>query len=625
MAISPLENLLLEQKRRGAAEYNRQNSARLGKTMEEQLQNMPAQNNDVPSPDLESLLRQQAKFKNPTMAEVNERIGFEGFPTREKGEAMVGGFLQGGQKIAHPILQQLGPGYEEQSNKWGDLLKEAFGQQQEEHPGMEMIGQSPYAALALRSGKNPVTRALANSPLAKKAMEQFKPETHLAKFGEEFSPEMAERARIAGQTETPLGEIIRSGPMKREFENKLPGVDPILTRLEEEITKRGNALLGEDLGGDPNEVLGKIVKEEYEKANDIKNSFYNPIDEMAKKEGINITLPTASKTARANLKALENSPMLKDDADFSRDIKRLLNVANHTETKPASTTYSSVLDAQGNPIITGHTPAKTTYPSIAEAKNVAQNLYKEGQILKNNANTRSIGKLYSRIAGEIRQDIKDIISKKGSPELQSQFNAAEKNYRESFSHFLDKEVYPFTGGVDDWETIIRQLVKPSKKADKFRGIQRLNKILPKDKQNLLGDAYLQANANDKYGNLNIGNLNQTLTGLGKRQSEHLFSPERQGAIQDYEIFTGMNREALNRLLNPHTGKRGADTTNAIAEAIMSASLGAGGFMSAGTIGAVVTPIARYAYKAVKEALFRKWLTDPEIREAVVRIKESKTK
>ena len=531
------------------------------------------------------------------------------------------GLIGGARKLTAPIMESglFGPALAEQSRKHGQEIEQGYNQAKQENPNtaglFNIAGQAPYWFLGGKgAGK-------LGAPVARAALNEFRPSTHLSRMGESYSPEMAERALSAGQTPTPLGSVIGSPQLQKIFENKLTNTEPTLNKLEGEIQRRGEGLLGQSVGKDPNEVIGKLIKSEYKKANDVKNSLYKPVNELSKKEGLKLRLPTASRTAQANLKALEDSPMLSKDADFAAKVRKLFNVANPTETRAASTTYSPVLDASGSPIITGHTPKKTLYPSIVEAKEVANKLYSQGKRLMKSPDSgdRATGGLYSRISKEIRDDVRGQISKKGSPELKKAYEEAEKNYKDSFAHYLDKEIYPYTGGDKDTESLVRAIIKPSKVNDRYRAIQKINKILPEGKRGLLGDALLQS-AVDKHGNFSINELNKILRGLGRRQYNQLFSPEKKVSIKDYEVFTGMNKEALQRMFNPKTGARGVSTLEKALGELKDIGMGGLGYAVGGGPGAIALYGLKKAYPAVYEKIMHKWLTDPKMRDAILKRK-----
>lgn len=530
------------------------------------------------------------------------------------------GFLGGARQLTAPIMESglFGEGLAEQSRKHGQEIEQDYQQAKQQNPNtaglFNVAGQAPYWALGGRAAK----------PAIRAGINQLRPSTHLARFGEQYSPEMAERARVAGQTPTPLGDVIGSGPLKRTFENKLPGVDPILTELEQEIVSRGQDLAKPTKGVDPNEALANFIQKQYKQETGTKNSLYAPVNELARKEKFALEFPTASATARKNIKALEESPMLKNDADFASKVRKLFNVANPKEIVPAKTNVSPVLDKSGNPIVKDHTPEKIRRPSIVEAKQVANKLYSEGKRLMKNPESRdrAVGGLYSRVSKEIRDDIRNQINQKGSTELKDAYKKAEKNYKNSFANYLDKNIYPYVSDTKDAESIIRQIVKPGKLNDKFRSIEKLNKILPADQKGMLGQAYLQSAIN-KYGDFDVKELSARLRALGPRQFRNLFTPEQQSAVKDFDKFSRMNSEALNRLFNPHTGKRTADQANAISEAMSAALFGGAGAFAGGPTGAIVSLLARPAFKGAKDALMRKWLTDPGMREAVLKAKQAK--
>ena len=454
---------------------------------------------------------------------------------------------------------------------------------------------------AVGQNENPITSMGAMAPMEGliQALNKVRPSTILAKGGERASPEMLERARVAEGTQTPLGEIIKDPKLKKYFENELPGTEPIMTQLAEQVTKKGEDLFRNAPGGDPNQFVDALMKQGYKAETKAKNALYEDVTKKANQEGLLLELPGFSKYAAKNAKAIADSPMLKNDAKFRNMFKNLSR-------------YKTVKTEGKN---------QTTYPSLKTAKMTASQLYNEGErMLKSPAaNDRALGGLYKNLSKKLKEDIKTNLKEKASPELQVMASEADQVYKNSFAKFLDKETYPYASGNKDAQSIIHDIIKPGKAKDKYQLIEKAKQVLPKDQKNALGLAYLQQ-AFDKNGTFSPGKFNQLMDGLGKRQFKALFDKKTGQELLDYQRLSKMNMEALNRMANPKTGGRLVDQMSKLQKMIGGGIGGLGGLHYGGIEGALLGGAVLPALSFIKDKALRKWLTDQGMRESVVKQK-----
>jgi len=453
-------------------------------------------------------------------------------------------------------------------------------------------------AHAVGQNENPITAMGAFAPIegAMQGLNKARPSTALSKFGERASPEMLERARVAEGTKTPLGDVIKSPSLKKYFENELSGTEPILTELGEHLTKKGEGLFQGAHTGDANQLVESLMQKGYKKEGLAKNALYEDVTKQANKEGLLLELPNFSRFARQNKEAIAESPMLKNDAKFRKMVNQLSRLES----------------------VTTESPGKTTYPSLKTAKMTASQLYNEGErMLKSPAaNDRALGGLYKKLGAKLKEDIKTNLKEKASPELQVMASEADKVYQNSFAKFLDKELYPYSSGSKDAQSIIHDIVKPGKAKDKYQLIEKAKQALPKDQQGALGMAYLQQ-AFDKQGAFSPGKLNQLLDGLGKRQFKALFDKPMQRQLLDYQRLTKMNGEALNRMANPKTGARTNEKLNKIMTGLQGVGGLAAGLHAGGTLGGILGGVGLPLLSFIKDKALKKWLTDQVMRESVV--------
>jgi hypothetical protein len=266
-----------------------------------------------------------------------------------------------------------------------------------------------------------------------------------------------------------------------------------------------------------------------------------------------------------------------------------------------------VLNAKGQPAF-----ETKTHPSIVEAKGLANRLETEAAryMRSPNPSDHFIAGKYNDAATAIRHDIKDQIAHKGSPELKSAIHAADKNYAENYSQFLDKDVWKLLDPEANIDRIIDDIIRPGKTSDKFSRLQKIQNILPDDQKNLIGNAWLKR-ALDKEGELNPKQFAQLIDKLGTKQFEALFpDPMFREQLLNYGRLRGMNEAALSRMANPKTGYSGNFLKNLASLAGTSATAYAMGGAIPGAAALTGLPLlAKGANKA---------LTSPKVRESLIK-------
>jgi len=415
------------------------------------------------------------------------------------------------------------------------------------------------------------------------------------KYGNELPIEqLLANQQAAKGTQTPLGRILGSSELSNKFENKLvPGIGSgganKLGQIEAEVTGKVNNVFnkigGENLGSDTNQLTKDLVQEAFKKQTKAKNTLYENVSNLASKESFNLDLPKFSGLASDTADALKEGFLAKSDPQFKRILNRVTN-----------------LD-QG---------AKASSPvTLKEAQILANKLNSEGRKSLNSSATsdRFTGDLYIKLGNALKDDIKQEVATRGSTELQQALSAADANYKKNFASFLDKDVYKLLGENKSAESIVREIIKPSKAHDKYQRITKIQNLLPEEQKNILGYTYLQPALN-REGDLQVKKLNSLLDALGNRQFKALFPDKAvRDELRDVQKLIGMNSEALNRMFNPKTGGRLQGDLSRVKDLVA-------GSVSGSLLGPVGSAVTLGATAARNRGMTNN-LTNEEFRNAVI--------
>lgn len=452
-----------------------------------------------------------------------------------------------------------------------------------------------------------------------KAYNYLKPSSYVArKFGKAIpQAEILENARIAQGTQTPLGDVLGSAPLKKSFENEIAPLsgevaDNAFAKSSEQVTQKGKDLLGsisksKNAKTDANYELEDILKSAYKKQRSGKNKLYDQASEIAEKEKFNLELPTFSKLAKETVNSIENSPLLKYDSSAKKIFNKIVNYQN-----PTKKVESIIVDKAGKPLI-----SKTLYPKIKDANYLANKFESAAETASNspNAEDRAVAGLYKNFAGKLRKDVESQVSKKGSEALKESVGTAKQNYKDNFTPFLDKDIFKLTQGTKDAETLINDVIRPGGK-DRFKRIEKIQNLLPENKKGLLGHEYLRG-AYNKDGLFDPNKFSSLVGKLGKRQTQALFPDKAvQKQLSDYQKLTQMNNEAIYRMLNLRTGQRNITPLNSILKtgAAVAGSIAGGG---AGLPGQIAGAATGHAIPKIFSKKFAKDFTSEAYRQLVI--------
>ena len=401
--------------------------------------------------------------------------------------------------------------------------------------------------------------------------------------------QLQKNLEVTKGTETGLGDVIGSPYLKKQLENTLTalpfsGAPESLGRTGQKVVGRGENILSDLLGDvEPDNVpqhLSEILTNEFNAHKTRKNNLYNDVNKLADEVGLKLELPKFSSEANKVADAIEGTNILKFEPDVASIFNKMRNYKNPVKSEQVT---GNILDASGKPIID---ETKLTYPSLKEANILKGRLKHYANIAEKSpdAAQRNMASVFNKLSSSLKSDIKNTIDESGANELKEAYQKAEKNYAENFSPFLDKEIYKFTSGNADPETIVQKFITTSPSVDLASKLGKLSGKLDKPSRQTLAYAYL-SRALDNEGNLNPAKLSTAIKKIGRNQLKTLVpEKEMRTRLLDYTKLEGMNKEAQNLMFNPKTGQRNTDL-------LMTGLLGALGKLSSGNIAALAAPIA----------------------------------
>lgn len=475
-------------------------------------------------------------------------------------------------------------------------------------PNMLLGGAAP-AAWAVGQNENPITAQLmpkAGGMVANAAKKSFihaknAPEIAASKFGSYPKEEIIANERAAKGTETPLHAVTGSPTLQAVHENVSShvmggGGAKVNERINTQIEGRVNSILDNLLNNNQKNGLttghesvssGHTVKRVLDAAFDTarkeKNNLYNESAELAKKLDVKFHLNEFGQELLQSADIIRSSPLYKTNSKF----------------KKAFNDVAGLIEYKHN-------------PTLVQLKSLMNDLDLNGQKLQKlpNGADMYIGQLYSELANKGRQEIKNIIKDSGSKELIEAYGEAEENYVNNYRPFLESDVHNFFAKDQNAHTVVREIIKPSKRVDNAAAIEKIQAIMPEGNQNLLGYTYLK-NCIDKEGHLNINEFNNLINSLGNKQFEALFpNVENRQALTDFTRLYKMNAAARGHMFNPKTGYSVQKALSQFSPMTVAFGLLVSGNPIGALIAIGVPPLAaRY---------FNSRMTNPEFREATLK-------
>jgi hypothetical protein len=422
----------------------------------------------------------------------------------------------------------------------------AYGASQDEEDrlrGAEQMGLASLGADALLGGAG-----------------KLLPHKHFA--GNYPTEQLLENLRLTKGTETGLGDILGSPRLQRTLENKLTkipfsGAEDASANVAHDLNTKANVIMSDLSHGVPEKQIsseiGNDLRNAHKMQRNIKNKLYQAPQERAEELGYKVNASSLGKEASKYLDVIEKNNIL-DLFPEERDlIKRTINLKEGLMPKKKSG-FFKMLDRDNENLL-----------DLKQANILKSTLNDESRkyLASNNPMDIKKGDILSRFSRALDNDINkslDMFSKYGGhPEIKEGMLAANKNYAENYSGFMDKDVYKFLGGNQSPEEIISTFIKTGIGSDKSDQVKKLMKVLPKRTQDLVKYSYLSRAIEN--GKLDPSKL-KTLFGkqkLGPNQMEVLFNrPGEAKKMYDFMELAKLNSAPLNRMLNPKTGQMGSD-------------------------------------------------------------------
>lgn len=460
-----------------------------------------------------------------------------------------------------------------------------------------------------------------------------------------LSPEqLAENLRIAGDTQTGLGDVIGSPELKKRLENvygrnQHSGYDEKTFTVQQHLNDKGNEILGKYLGDthplEVNEKISEGLKNAHDEQEMMKRSLYNNVEDIANNTGLEIKLPSFGDNIKKYSDIIDKESLLRYEPDTQQILKKLQNYSNNEKVFPDLTAEGILNKLMPNN--KGEFPQSMIDEVKSQIPELSPPSLKETNILSSKLNSmakeysyspkpedRNKARIFGELGRSLKDDIRSSIEDSGNKELSDAFNNAEKNYKENFSPFLDKDIYKFTRGEnkDNPEEIISKFLKTSRTKDQSNDIEKLMTKLDPETQNLVKYSYLsralQGTENERT--INPSKLRTLWTNetLGQNQKKALIPDQAERKeLDDYSKLVGMNPEAAYRMFNPRTGYRNAEHSNALYH-LLGGITGAGvGSNQGGTPGAILGSAIGLAAPAAYARYMTHKLTSPEFRKKFV--------
>lgn len=404
-------------------------------------------------------------------------------------------------------------------------------------------------------------------------------------FRGSLSPEeLAHNLEVTEGTNTGIGDVIESPTLKRAQENIMAnvpfgGVPEAMQKNAAVIQQKGSNLLegiGQQLNPETQNVaLQDALKKAAAQARQEKTANYTKVNKIADDMGFNVGRENFQKQAKAALADIKASPELEKEFDPSL----LADIQRYAE------------NPQGNTL-------KLSNIFRGKLGDKANDLYINGKTYESN--------IIKDLRDSLGKDIESGIESTGSKELKAAHAEAQKNYKENFAPFEDKDIVKFTKKGGDPDLLLQHFVRTGKASDRSTLLGKLMRKLGENEKHIPLQMYLsRANENGQFNPLKLRTLYKN---LGSNQKNQLIKDNAlRKNLEDYIDLVGKNTESFNTMFNPKTGQRNLDATLKLGEGL------AGYHFLGGIPGAA----AGIAIPAISTRILNKAMTSPSLRESLI--------
>jgi hypothetical protein len=416
----------------------------------------------------------------------------------------------------------------------------------------------PQAAYGATQNENPLLGAAEGGiggaigsgigGLAEKTINALRPSKLLR--GNLTPKQLARNIEVTKGTETGLGNIIDNPALKRLQENILPniigsGAENTLQKIGNQLIDKGDAILNRLTRGESTADYGVKIQEALKKAsneaNEAKNISYGKLNKLAEKHGVKIGRTNFQNTAKSIINEINESKELKQE--FGKDL------------------YNKI---KGYSVNKSENNLKRTNIFKGLLGDKANELYLSGKSYES--------KLLGDLKNSLEKDTEEAFEKSNNPELKNQYIKTQKEYKENYAPFLDKDIIKFTRQGGDPDLILTHFLRGGK-AERALLLNKLKSKMPKSQEELLSSAYFSKAVNDQ-GKVDPLKFRTLYNKLGKNQKNVLLGEgELRKTIKNYSDLVGKNTEAFNLLFNPKTGARNSDLLTKAGQ--IGSSIGAG--------------------------------------------------
>ncbi len=348
--------------------------------------------------------------------------------------------------------------------------------------------------------------------------------------------ELAANMEAAKGTETGLGRIIESPSLNRTYENYLPhfigsGAEDSMQRTANNITQQGNQILenigGKDAGNiNHGEIMQKGLKQASKEASEEKTQGYKILDKAAEQAGYKATPENMSAKAQEILDKINKSEKLKRKTNP----ELISDLEYYAKNKDADSLESTN-------IFRG---------TLGEDAN---NAYVNGRKFEHG--------VYKALKTSLDKDIKAGFDETGNPDLIKMYKQQQKDFKEKYLPFEDKDIVKFTRRGGDPDLLLSHFLKGGRN-DRGTLLSKLTNTLSPEQSQIPLHAYL-SRAVEENGKVNPIKMAKLYRDLGKNQKNALIKDNSvKEQLHRFTELTRVNGEAFDLMRNPKTGARNLD-------------------------------------------------------------------